>query len=116
MAALAVGDVVRIALVATVTGIDAAGITVTTFGATPVVFPRAINNDPGFTYEPVPTAEPAYVAGELYRDAQGSVFQRTGSAQPGDRWRVLIHPTKTPGQFVGELLPVRPLVHLIPAA
>jgi hypothetical protein len=112
---LGVGDVVRAQLVATVTASDSTTITVTSFGGNAIVFPKAINNDPGFTYEPVPTSEPAYIVGELYRDAQGSVFQRMATDQPGDRWRVLIHPTRPPGQFVGELLPVRPLLHLIPA-
>lgn len=112
--ALGIGDVVRAQLVATVTAADSTTITVTSFGGTVVVFPKAINNDPGFTYELVPATEPAYIAGELYRDANGSVFQRMASEQAGDRWRVLIHPTRPPGQFVGELLPVRPLTHLVP--
>lgn len=112
---IGLGDVLRVQLVATVTAADATTITVTSFGGNAIVFPKAINNDSGFTYETVPTSEPAYVVGELYRDAQGSVFQRMATDQPGDRWRVLIHPARPPGQFVGEQLPARPLAHLTPS-
>jgi hypothetical protein len=112
---LTLGDVVRLELVATVTAADATTITLTSFGGNAVVFPKAINNDPGFTYQVMPVTEPAYIAGELYRDAAGNVYQRVATDQPGDRWRVLVHPTRPPGQYVGELLPVRPLAHLIPS-
>jgi hypothetical protein len=111
---LAIGDVARIRLVATVTAIDATTITVNSFGGNTVVFPKAINNDPGFAYELIPVTEPAYISGELYRDAAGNVYQRVATDQPGDRWRVLVHPTRPPGQYVGELVPIRPLVQLIP--
>lgn len=112
--AIQLGDVLRVRLVATVTAADATTITVTSQAGTPVVFPKAINNDPGFSFETMPLAEPAYVPGELYRDANGAVYQRTNADQPGDRWRVLVHPTRPIGQYVGELFPVRPLVHLTP--
>jgi hypothetical protein len=111
---LAVGDVVRLRLVATITAADATTITVTSLGGNPVVFPKAINNDPGFAFETIPTPEPAYVVGELYRDAPGNVYQRVATNQPGDRWRVLVHPQRPPGQYVGEQTPVRPLAHLAP--
>lgn len=111
--ALAVGDVARIRLVATITAIGPSGITVTSFGGAAVVFPRTIADDPGFAYEIIPAAEPAYVAGELYRDANGSAYQRMATDQPGDRWRVLVHPTRPPGQYVGEQFPARPLTHLV---
>jgi len=111
--ALTLGDVIRLRLVATVTGGDATTITVTSFGGNAVVFPKAINNDPGFAYELIPTAEPAYTAGELYRDALGNVYQRVATDQPGDRWRVLVHPSRPLGQYVGEQVPARPLTHLI---
>lgn len=112
--ALAVGDVLRARLVATVTALDPQNITVTSFGGTVVVFPKAINNDPGFDFEVIPAPEPAYVPGELYRDVNGAVYQRVATAQPGDRWKVLIHPSRPLGQFVGEQFPVRPLAHLVP--
>jgi hypothetical protein len=111
---LTLGDVIRMRLVATVTGGDATTVTVTSFGGTVIVFPKAINNDPGFAYELLPVTEPAYISGGLYRDAVGNVYQRVATDQPGDRWRVLVHPTRPPGQFVGELMPARPLTHLIP--
>jgi hypothetical protein len=111
---LAIGDVARLRLVATVTAIDATTITVMSSGGNPVVFPKAINNDPGFAYEIIPSPEPAYIAGDLYRDAGGSVFQRVATDQPGDRWRVVVSKTRPLGQYVGELVPVRPLTHLIP--
>lgn len=110
---LAVGDVVRLRLVATVTAADATTITVSSFGGNAVVFPKAINNDPGFAYELLPATEPAYASGELYRDALGNVYQRVATDQPGDRWLVLVHPTWPLGQYVGELAPTRPLTHLI---
>jgi hypothetical protein len=112
--ALAFGDVVRMELVATVTATDATTITLMSFGGNTVVFPKAINNDPGFTYEVIPATEPAYVAGELYRDTAGNVYQRVATDQLGDRWRVLVHPTRPLGQYVGEMVPVRPLAHLVP--
>jgi hypothetical protein len=112
--ALEVGDVIRMRMVATVTAIEQTTLTVTSYGGTPVTFPKAINNDPGFTYEEVAEAEPVYLAGELYRDANGSVFQRMATEHPGDRWRVLLHPRQMPGVFVGEGFPVRPLTHLVP--
>lgn len=112
--ALGLGDVLKIRLAATVTGADATTITVTSFGGNPVVFPKAINNDPGFAYDVIPAPEPEYQTGELYRDANGNVYQRTGLAQLGDRWRVVVHSDRKVGQYVGELVPVRPLAHLVP--
>lgn len=114
--ALAIGDVIRLRLVATVTAADATTITVTSFGGNAVVFPKAINSDPGFAYETIPTPEPAYIAGELYQDAAGNVFQRVATDQPGDRWRVVVSKSRILGQYVGELVPLRPLTHLVPGA
>jgi hypothetical protein len=112
--ALKAGDTVRMRMVATVTAVAAQGIRVTSFGGTVVDFPREIADDPGFAYEEIPAPEPAYTAGELYRDADGNVFQRMATDKPGDRWRVVVHENGRVGQYVGELAPVRPLVHLIP--
>lgn len=112
--ALTVGSVVRIRLAATVTSVDATSITVTSFGGTPVTFPKAIGNDPGFAYEDAVAPEPAYLSGQVYQDVNGGLFQYTGSPLPGDRWRVLLSGRAAPGSYVGENFPVRPLTHLVP--
>lgn len=112
--AIQTGDVIRLRLVATVTAMSAQGVRVLSFGGTQVDFPRSIIDDQGFEYEKVPALEPAYTAGELYRDADGNVYLRTGMTGWGDRWRVVIHSSGRVGQYVAEDTPARPLTRLVP--
>jgi hypothetical protein len=116
VAAIAVGDVLRLRMVGQVTAVvPNVSVTLRTASGTDVVFPWAIRDDTGFAWETQPAPEPAYEAGALYADAAQAVFQRTAMTSPGDRWRVLVHPSLMVGGYVGEFVPVRPLTRLIPA-
>ena len=107
-----VGRVVRAQVVGTVSAIGPKTVTVISVGGNSVTLPK--DTDMGVAYEDLPEPEPAYTAGELYRDAEDGVFQRQATEFPGDRWRVLIHPHFPVGQLVAEETPVRPLRHLVP--
>lgn len=113
--ALQVGDTIRVQLVCTVAAVGAGTIDVDSFGGTRVSFPVAIRDDRGFAWEKVAAPEPAYRQGELYRDADGSVWLRRGDGElPGDRWTVVRHPSLPTGRVVAEGRPLRPLTRLVP--
>lgn len=114
--ALQVGDTIAARLVATVSAINAAGITVQSFGGTTVMFPRQIADDKGFTWRKVASPEPAYEVGSLYVDGTGDVFLRTGEQQPGDAWQVVRSASLPLGQYVHDDTPSRPLKRLVPEA